>query len=109
MKTKTETQKKVTETQKSIIKDLKFVRDDPIDGMTTLYVCGINVMSINIDSGEYIAIIPFRDIDIGLGLYRKTDEYGLRRYRLQCIVWVGDIISNLQKIRNQLTSLYGEI
>ena len=109
MKTKTETQKKVTETQKSIIKDLKFVRDSPISGMTTLYICGIDVMSVNIDDGEYIAIIPFRGIDVGLGLYQKTKQYGIVRDRLQFIVWVGDIISNLQKIRNQLTSFYGEI
>lgn len=109
MNTKTETQKKVSETQKSLIKELKFVRDSPIGGMTTLYICGIDVMSVNIDDGEYIAITTFKDIDIGLGFHKKTEQYGIVRDRLQCIVWVGDIISNLQKIRNQLTSLYGEI
>lgn len=89
--------KKVSETQKSMIKEIKFVRDSPMDGLVSVYICGLNVMTLDTSIGEHVSIELFQDEDIGLGFY-KTDEYGIVRDRMQTIFWVGDIITNLKKL-----------
>lgn len=98
---------KISETQKNLIKEIKFVRDSPIEGMTAVYICGLNVMSIDIGIGEHVSIELFQDNDVGLGYYRNNEMYGMVRDRMQTIFWIGDIVTNLQKMKPKLTSFYG--
>ena len=51
--------KKVSETQKSMIKEIKFVRDSPMDGLVSIYICGINIMTVDVAIGEHISIELF--------------------------------------------------
>ena len=90
--------KKVSETQKSMIKEIKFVRNSPMDGLVSVYICGLNVMTLDTSIGEHVSIELLKDEDVGLGYYRNNEMYSMVRDRLQTIIWVGDIITNLKKL-----------
>ena len=98
---------KISETQKNLIKEIKFVRNSPIEGMTAVYICGINIMLLDTSIGEHVSIELLQDKDVGLGYYRNNEMYSMVRDRLQTIFWVGDIIANLQKMKPQPTSFDG--